>query len=305
MNMVYLDAVNEFKKEFDDIYRNVHNKKLKNSPAFKTAFGKKWARKYDYDTSIYANYVYWKINFVSNSKCFIVPKKDSDYEYLIRRNDGIIYRGDTMNSWSTTLNDFMRRYGGDYITDYNGKYIPEGYSSWESYLSKPEHYKSDLPGYINNFMEYVYTIGNFIPVPLKPDFNNKHNSIYQNYWDLTLLDIFRFYKGDMQSIPKLYQDRKSGIQNWLERFKNTDGTADWNKFVEGNYMQPFVEKIGKNEYGEPYELWDGHFVKRGLPKEEWQFEQFFVNARIRILERGRLIAKKLVDNEMKATKSKQ
>lgn len=61
-------------------------------------------------------------------------------------------------------------------------------------------------------------------------------------------------------------------------------------------MEPFVKKDGDN-FGEPYELWDGHFNGEILPKEESQFEQFFVNAKVRICKRGELIAKKLIENQ--------
>lgn len=53
-------------------------------------------------------------------------------------------------------------------------------------------------------------------------------------------------------------------------------------------------------YGEPYELWDGHFSKcnedgGALPIEEEDFKQFFVRAKERILARGRRIAEVLVN----------
>lgn len=61
-------------------------------------------------------------------------------------------------------------------------------------------------------------------------------------------------------------------------------------------MEPFV-KINGDNFGEPYELWDGHFNGDKFPPKEPQFEQFFVNAKVRICERGKLIAKKLIENQ--------
>lgn len=55
----------------------------------------------------------------------------------------------------------------------------------------------------------------------------------------------------------------------------------------------------------PYELWDGHFNGSKMPKKEWQFEQFFVNAKIRILERGELIADTLVKEQEKESKTQK
>ncbi len=271
--------------------------------------GREGGFNFDPDASLISSYVFCKTMPASEGEQWEIKSIGGyNYKLCVGNDNKIWFRGDTMNSWTTTLNEFMCRYGDKYLKDLvnnKGKYRPKDGSSWIDYLSEPEHYKSDLPGYINNFMEYVYTIGNFALVPREPiNFNTNRSQHTKDYWDLTLLAIYEYYMGEKESkwpiCSSLKEEEIEGIKKWLKQ----SGQQGWNKFVEGNYMQPFVEKT-KDGYGRPYELWDGHFTEKALPEKEWQFEQFFENARERIRKRGRLIAEKLVDNEMKATQSKQ
>lgn len=87
----------------------------------------------------------------------------------------------------------------------------------------------------------------------------------------------------------------SGSKNWIEPFSgwleklagsgNQTGQARWNMFVEQTFMNPFVQQEGKN-FGRPWELWKGHFTGNVFPEKEGEFEQFFKNAKVRILKRG-------------------
>lgn len=103
--------------------------------------------------------------------------------YVIK-NKELGYRGDTMNSWSTTINEFMRKFGNKYFKNLHEETLKTGkkiylfdqkhYKSWTEFLSDPSNYRDEkpLPLYITNFMEVVYTIGNFMLVPHSPvDFN--------------------------------------------------------------------------------------------------------------------------------------
>lgn len=270
-----------------------------------SAFGKKWANsnrkekpviKYDEDASLLMNYVYCKIYDIfkkdGGNRGAIVPHRG--YKYTIKVGKAQ-YSGDTMNSWSTTVNEFMRVCGKNYIEGWQERCIPAGYDSWEECLCVPGNYQKDqkaLPPYIMDFMEAVYTIGNFMPVLQSPyNFNTCRYQYTKDYWDLTLLAIYDYYRYMSDGkIPSRFYMFLNPLEKWLDEFRTWDG------FVEQNSMQPFVKKIGDKRYGEPYELWDGHFVGDVLPKEEWQFEQFFVNARIRILERGKLMAQALIDS---------
>lgn len=270
-----------------------------------SAFGKVWAywKKernpkqivYDEDALLLMNYIYCKVydpfKKDKGNRVTIVPSKG--YKYIIQVGEAK-YFGDTINSWSTTVNEFMRVCGKGYIEGWRERCIPEGYNSWEDFLCVPCNSKK-LPPYIMDFMDALYTIGNFMPVPQFPvNFNMRRNKFADDYWDLTLLAIYDYYRNMSDGNKYLTLGLVLGGESVAKWLNNEFGT--WDDFVEKNFMQPFVKKISDKRYGEPYELWDGHFAGDVLPKEEWQFEQFFVNARIRILERGKLVAQALIDS---------
>ena len=274
----------------------------------KTAIGKKWAGKsgYDYDASYFANLIYKAAFFPSGD---ITPFNSSKYEYYISVH-GRCFRGDTMNSWKTTLIEYFRLFGNQhlkYLTENKagrnkGKWrVPDvcpeelakdfganwSYVRWEDFLSIPKVYDADhpIPPYISEFIKVVYTIGNFIPVPLAPNFNICRSRLCHDYWDLTLLAIYRHYEkndtGSSDDWSGLFS--REGVKHWL------DGYGSWGAFVEGNFLQDFVEQEG-NGCGCPKELWTGHFDGGGLPKNEEQFKAFFTNATEWITARGTRIA---------------
>lgn len=253
----------------------------------KTAIGKKWAGpfNYDYDASRFANLIYTVAFFPSG---MIEPLECVEkYEY-VTVCDGRYFRGDTMNSWSTTLNEFVRTLGESYVYGWKGRYIPEGYNSWGAFLSDPQNYKKAFPDYITEFMKVVYTIGNFIPVPLVPNFNIFRSRLCCDYWDLTLLAIYGHYKKSDNDKSDDWRGllSREGVKHWL------DGYGSWDAFVERNFLQAFVKQEG-NGYGEPKELWTGHFDNNVLPKDEEQFKAFFTNAAEWITARGKKIAEAL------------
>ena len=221
----------------------------------KTKIGKKWAARkkldFDYDASLFAAYVYWTAMFFDEESCPI--RHSHGYEYVLK-SGGVRYRGDTMNSWQRTLNRF-------------GKAEP-------------------CPVYITEFMNVVYTIGNMIPVPQTPSFGNTRNRLVMDYWDLTLLAIYRHYKlkdkDNSDGWKNLFEHKT--IRRWLETFET------WDNFVERNFLQDFVNQTEGGSYGQPKELWKGHFAGNAMSTEPQQFEQFFTNASSWILARGNRIA---------------
>lgn len=275
-----------------------------NDIVIKTSIGKLWAKKmdkqheYDYDASLYANYIFWKTMF-AGSESFTM-ECSGGYQYEIHSN-GILYRGDTMNSWATTLHEFFRLYGGGQAGYLNGliknespginkgkwRLPPDG-PDWDRFLSIPENYNRTLPAYITEFMKIVYTPGNFIPIP-------QGCNIYalNDYFDLKLYCIYNWYQDHSDShimaIINGSNKRLHDYRHWLEYFE------DWDTFVRQHALQPFVSMEGSH-FGKPRELWDGHFATfTELPRSESEFEQFFVNAKVRILARGTLIAKNLIE----------
>lgn len=223
----------------------------------KTKIGKKWALReldFDYDATDLACYIYYKLYFPE--KLYSIVPKGGEYRLEV---ESVKYRGDVMNSWSTTL---------------------RGRSDAQTQQAV-----------VQEFMKIVYTIGNLIPCP--DGCNRPVTGDHEDYWDLSLWYIYRWYYGGDREKEKALQglfgegDHQSAHRltygEWLGRF----GT--WDNFVKENFMQPFVQRFADGSFGEPLELWDNHFSASVLPQTEGDFEQFFVNARIRILERGKLM----------------
>ena len=148
-----------------------------------------------------------------------------------------------------------------------------------------------LPPYITKFLECVYTIGNFIPVPLVPNFNTCRSGLCRDYWDLTLLAIYRHYEKNGEEKSEAWQEllSREGVRHWL------DGYGSWDAFVEHNFLQDFVHKE-RVPYGKPKPLWRGHLDDEAkvMPKED-QFEDFFTTATNWITARGKKIAGALVE----------
>lgn len=248
-----------------------------------TAIGKTWAKRgktgydYDYDASLFSNLIYQAAMFPEGE-----IRKNHGYEYLISYA-GIDYRGDTMCSWSTTVNRCLRHKRPPRLDDID----------------------ETLATCIVDFMQVVYTIGNFIPAPSA--FQKRGSCPSRDYWDLALAAIYHYYQPSDKIVcedtdctfirPKPYSVRwlLDGIKNaenckpWLNCFES------WDNFVEENFMQPFLKnsETVDGHYGPPDELWEGHFAYSGLPQNEDEFKQFFTNATKRILARGERIAKKV------------
>lgn len=278
----------------------------KDNIVLKTCIAKYWAQlsrlNYDYDDSLFSTCVFEILSqkFFLGKKCMTKRNDSYPHEYVIVTEDSEEYRGDTMNSWTTTLDWFCYIFGGDYLTA-NGNelrkvdhrtddkrwLIPKDNDDdiWYHFLCHPKNYGKDLPSYITEFIKVVYTIGNFIPAPKGFQKRGAYKGIIKDYWDLTLLAIYYYYCNKPKREDQVSEDSKEWLNSkWLDSFKS------WNEFVERNFMQPFVDEKQEGCFGRPRELWDGHFTGDSLPKTPEQFEQFFVNAKVRILARGRLMA---------------
>ena len=260
----------EKKEEFEcdkDIFDEYDGR---NRLLIKTAIGKKWAVpfNYDYDAAYFANLIYKAAFFPSG---VIEPLRCVEkYEY-VTVCDGHYFRGDTMNSWFTTLNEYFRLFGEKhlrYLTKTKrgpntGKWcIPESCPpeliwaekkwkniGWIEYLSIPEVYTEvPLPPYITKFLECVYTIGNFIPVPLAPNFNTCRSGLCHDYWDLTLRAIYQHYAKNYTEDSDDWKNllSREGVKHWLDRY------GSWDAFVEGNFLQDFVHEE-RAPYGKPKE----------------------------------------------------
>lgn len=198
--------------------------------------------------------------------------------------------GDTMCSFSSTANEIFKEKEGPAI--FGGKKWGK-VATVGLYASRPDRVRAILNGCgAANYLKAVYTIGNFIPVP--SGFQRRGMGPSKDYWDLALMCIYNYYaekKGWPPAWPQytltwLLSGNETALplcKKWLDSYEI------WDAFVEGNFLQDFVE----NSCGMPKPLWTGHFDSNVLPKNEEQFKAFFTNAAKWITARGDKIAKAL------------
>ncbi len=217
-------------------------------------------------------------------------------------------RGDTMNSYATTIHHYIREQWipapnhteemvDDRIITKDTKII-SALGSWEDVILRHYGYfRNVLPISGHKFVFLNHTIGNFIPVPFicgkgKGKFNAPRGiNASADYWDLALLCIYNHYFSIQDSRYDLKwllgNDQNVELcQDWLDGFGSK--ASGWNTFVEQNSMQKFVDQKGM-----PKELWDGHFAGEVMPGEEEHYDKFFKNASSWIEARGITIAKKI------------
>lgn len=303
----------------------------------RTAIGKKWAPldhyddhygyhvgyNYDYDASLISSIIMRDI-ILPGGGFELLPNAWCEYKICCKEGETCIeYRGDTMNSWSTTLNRYLRRFGGE---DDPSLSDLESELQSELKLDIDPLYKKIMPPDITEFLRVVYTIGNFIPWPCGCN-GPRGIGPTKDYWDLTLYQIYQWYrKNDMlhrdrkklplhnnANLVALFGSQMPNFSNWLISF------GSWDNFVNKTYMQPFVngggtkfsyeskaEEKRKEGYGAPKELWEGHFkqwekhledsdygVYPSTEEEEEEFHSFFTNAAACIKARGEKIEKGL------------
>lgn len=249
-------------------------------------------------------------------------KRTWHYQLRAQTRPAWVLRGDTMNSYQTTIHEFirsspqmdeMKKRGIFYENPSkpNGKPL----SDWEAaFLQQYEYCKTLLPSFAFVFIRQIDTLGNFIPVPFISNNEGAFNSprgcsSSKDYWDLALVCLYNYYaeKAGHAHITnngqKIYtlewmlrardkdpekRDCKTSAnvnlcKEWLDRF------GSWNHFVEKNFLQDFVNQEGGG-YGQPKELWFGHFDGESLPKKQEEFDTFFRNASSQIIARGLRIA---------------
>ncbi len=201
-------------------------------------------------------------------------------EYKIN-SGGEAYRGDTMNSWQTTLDEFIRIWGRDasrhnsgYINDrrlllntgrgpHHGKWrIPQDdpASDWVELLSDPDSYNQR-----NTRSVLYYRIFEGCVYRWKFYSHSSERGLQQEESEgqfcrrllgFCASAVYRYYtRGDnREDWTELFQE--ASVCRWLSGYG--DGQEGWNQFVERNFQQDFVNQEGSG-YGQPKELWRGHF----------------------------------------------
>ncbi|MGN0438259.1 MAG: hypothetical protein ACI4F4_07005 [Lachnospiraceae bacterium] len=283
---------------------------------------------YDADVSIEANVIYKEVfPFINRiDEKVIRPQMDHNgkynrygLKYELGEPDcmgGLSYRGDTMNSVATT----------------NRAYY---------WFHKELHKKNEpfpWPKEALDFMDVYHTPGNFMVLPFRSKFSlNQARGCGESkdYFDLYLLAIYHFFlemngetvESDVTLSFVLGYDRRLVLmmQYFLMPFieedkcryedhdcQLVDDIADtrwmiqnilpgWQGFVIDNCFEDFVTCHPGGYYGEPKELWKGHFTNYSknncLPYKENQFFEYWTNATEWIKNRSYRIYRKLQDRD--------
>lgn len=226
------------------------------------------------------------------------------------RKEGMIC-GETMNSANTTLVEWytyleteLQRKEREELRNptqrITNKYI------LSRYLQDKEGQKNLLNKKCQLFLSLYHTLGNFIPVPV--DCNAPRGcGPLADYWDLTLKVIYDYYEEDdhIGDITGKDDGCAERYKHWLNSFKKNgdNGQKGWNRFVEKNYMQDFVEPDLEGGYGMPKELWENHFSqfsygREARPMNKEQVQEFFVNASVWIIKRSNRMIQELKKNDI-------
>lgn len=275
-------------------------------------------QQFDCDTALFSTVVY-HLAYGLRENGWVIRKyseKNSKFQ-LVTLQKELLLRGDTMNSYATSVHSFIRklwipREGNKNrmmeagILDKNGNVNSKFERNyWEdAILSHYDYFQNVLPDSAHAYIQLNHTIGNLIPVPFIGENKGQFNSPRglgksRDYWDLALLAIYKHYHPACSSFTYMKEplqwllgsaSNADLCRNWLESF------ANWDTFVEHNFLQDFVNQQD-GQYGLPKELWAGHFQQNipVLPEKEKDFDQLFTNASAWITARGQRIAGKIYE----------
>lgn len=282
----------------------------------------------DCDVALFTVVVYY-LAYGLGEKGWKINKYKGKYQ-LENSEEGWDLRGDTMNSYATTVHGYIKNVWMQLpnnkanmidkeiirITSKRGNWgvnskFKKNY--WEDViLCNYDYFQNVLPYDGTKYIRLNHTIGNFIPVPFVEgggDFNSPRGFDGSSYdfWDLALMCIYNYYFSIHDSTCNLKyphydlkwllgKDQNVDLcRNWLDSFGSS--ASGWDTFVKQNFLQDFVEGEENDHYGLPKELWEGHFEGTVIPKKEEHYNDFFKYASERIEARGKKIAKK-IKNEL-------
>lgn len=255
---------------------------------------------------------------------FIKDRKEIG-DYKKKENANIV--GDTMNSLQSVLNSYMEHCiekENDYFKGIRKKrknvYGRVSFVYFLEIYCHSRQYKKRIVEELEKvnaleLMKTYHTLGNFIIIPIGCNVP-RGRCVLKDFWDLTLACIYNWYaekeKKEDRIFRKLGNDcyeynigmiLKSGSDlekyiEWLKLF----GT--WDKFVEDNYLgdvidekknviENFVEMKNDRSYGQPKELWPGHFTGDIMPTKFEEYKDFFTNSSCYIKNRGAIMHEKL------------
>lgn len=180
------------------------------------------------------------------------------------------------------------------------------FSRYAEEKSEQEEKYDKIEG-LKDFLSVYHTLGNFIPVPVGCN-GPRGVGRLKDYWDLTLKIIYDYYVCGEDKIWDIVKGKNNELKafalyelykQWLDSFQD-DGKPSWKCFIEKNYLQDFVNPNVGGIYGEPEELWEGHFSdffsgKTGaLPDSIEQIEKFYVKASDFITKRSKRMLEEII-----------
>lgn len=217
-----------------------------------------------------------------------ITKKDNDKDRIC---------GDTMNSITTTMSKYFRwifaenkeyysgEKGSGFVNKNGNPYNGSLSQSLEIYLrerdkkTKTKEFKElSEKEVVKDFIRYNHTLGNFIPIPAGT-FNVPRSESTNDYWDLTLYYIYKWYKSvEGKSVNEIKDEIEKGCScdiygdnlftllgkncqyvkkciDWLCLYrKEKDDKPSWDEFVEKNFLSMYVCRDDEH-YGMPKLLW--------------------------------------------------
>lgn len=206
-----------------------------------------------------------------NGQKIVLNKEKLKYEFVYRKvvEKDYSLRGDTMNTATITNAEYRKLNNTEELPD-------------EAYV----------------LMNLYHTAGNFFLVPYKNGhsltLSRRETGPSRGYFDLFLLAVYNFFSGKTDytgSLASVLKDE--GLADFYKRYLTerfvTNNVLSWDKYIEINYLQDYVEGSKENGYGRPIELWPGHFTGKVMPQTEEEFILFYNNAADRTRKRGKRI----------------
>lgn len=222
-------------------------------------------------------------------KSFEVREQSYENKYELYNDENIIFRGDTMTSVQTSLKRYLYMKLG--INE-----LPNNIN-FEEFIFNNIQYL-DISENCASFVSYMYSHGNFIPVP--QGFNVGRSNVGRwDYWDLTLDCLYQWYLDNSNEIKndndcgleKLFRhapekDKIWAIDNCKRWLKMFDG---WEDFINQNYLKCWVDSNLK-----PLTLFENHSFEHPVPETLDELEELFKNASYiafdRMVEMGAIVS---------------
>lgn len=196
--------------------------------------------------------------------CKVEARKFASSSDPSRKKKSGYYSGDTLNTSKSTF----------------GKYSPFPQSKWGELLPKIDEFQEELH----------YTLGNFMPLPVKTE-HGKYQSLNQSrgdyhglkdYFDLYLMSVQSFCRKDLQSVPVKFRRTLERNRDYYKRFNN-----DFDDYISSNFLQSYINNT------KVVEAFPHHDYRNVLPTNEDEANDYLDYAKRNIFDRSYTMKKVL------------